>query len=365
MSATGDDFRFMAQALRLAGRGLWTTHPNPRVGCVVVAGGEIVGEGWHEQAGGPHAEVMALGQAGRRAAGATAYVTLEPCCHHGRTPPCADALVAAAVARVVYAVDDPDPRVSGQGARALRAAGVEVQSDVLAVEARALNAGFISRFERGRPYVRVKVAASLDGRTALACGASRWITGEDARRDGHGLRARSSCVMTGIGTVLADDPALTARPSATLSRQPTRVVLDSTLRMPPAARMLKEPGETRIFCIEAEASRRAALESAGAVIDKVPARDGRIDLHAVMRRLADLGANEVLVEAGPVVNGAVLDAGLVDEIVMYMAPHILGTDGHGMFASAAIDAMASRHEFSLTGVRRVGRDLRLEFTRKA
>jgi len=362
VSATAADHGFMGRALQLARRGLYTAHPNPRVGCVVVAGGAVVGEGWHQRTGGPHAEVVALEAAGPRARGATAYVTLEPCCHQGRTPPCTEALIRAGIARVVYAAGDPNRKVAGQGAARLREAGIEVLAGVLEAGARQLNVGFISRMERGRPWLRAKLAASLDGRTALASGASRWITGEPARRDAHAWRARSSAILTGVGTVLADDPALTVR-RADLGEvlPPDRVVLDSGLRTSPGAQLLRQPGRSRIFCGHADAARRHALEAAGAIVEDLPGQGGRPGLAAILRRLAELEMNEVLVEAGPGLNGALLDAGLLDELVVYLAPHVLGADGLGMFAVPPLGDMAARHSFELAGVRRVGTDLRLIF----
>lgn len=362
MNASASDFAFMARALQLARHGLFSAHPNPRVGCVIVAGGEVVGEGWHARTGGPHAEAVALAAAGERSRGATAYVSLEPCCHQGRTPPCTAALIAAGVRRVVYAAGDANPRVAGRGAAQLREAGIEVLGGVLEAEARRLNIGFFSRMERGRPWVRVKLATSLDGRTALASGESRWITGEAARRDAHGLRAGSSVILTGVGTVLADDPALTVR-RADLGDVlvPERVVLDSTLRTPAAAKLLQPPGSSRIFCTRPDPDRAAALRVAGAVIETVPGDGARPDLAAVMQRLAALEANEVLVEAGAGLNGALLDAGLVDELVVYLAPVVLGGDAFGMFASRPLEGMAQRHAFEFAGLRRVGADLKLTY----
>ncbi len=260
------DHLYMARALRLAERGLLTTDPNPRVGCVLVKAGEVVGEGWHEHAGGPHAEIHALQQAGAQAAGATAYVTLEPCCHHGRTPPCTEALIAAGVARVVAAMEDPNPQVAGKGLAVLRQAGIDTCSGVLAAESEQLNAGFVMRMRHGRPLVRCKLAMSIDGRTAMASGESRWITGAAARRDVHRLRARSSAIMTGIETVLADDPSLTARPdddAVDTIRQPVRVVLDSRLRTPPEARLLGMPGNTLLLTAVTDAEKKARLRRAG------------------------------------------------------------------------------------------------------
>lgn len=366
MNASAEDFQRMAHALQLARRGLYSAHPNPRVGCVIVAGARLVGSGWHERTGGPHAEVIALQAAGAAARGATAYVTLEPCCHYGRTPPCTDALVAAGVQRVVYAAADPNPRVSGEGARQLTAAGVAVDGGVLAAEARELNIGFVSRMERGRPWVRAKIAVSLDGRTALADGTSRWITSEAARADVQLLRARSSAILTGVGTVLTDDPRLTVRRNDLGAIEPPqRVVLDTALRLPAQARLLQEEGGTLVFCSRPDAERQRALQAAGATVEVVAERDGRPDPAAVMARLAALGVNELLVEAGPLVNGALLDAGLIDEIVVYLAPHVLGAEGRAMFAGRPLAGMAARPQFELTDLRRVGPDCRLTFRRRS
>ncbi len=352
----------MAQALQLAARGLNTTHPNPRVGCVIVAGAAVVGEGWHERAGGPHAEAEALAKAGNAARGATAYVTLEPCCHTGRTPPCTAGLIAAGIGRVVYGAADPNPRVNGGGEQALVAAGIEVRGGLLAAESERLNAGYILRIRRGWPLVRTKIAASLDGRTALAGGQSQWLTGEAARHDVQRWRARSSAIMTGIGTVLADDPALNVREAGQpLPRQPLRVILDSRYRTPPAAKILATPGDALLFGAGADV-RRSALEAAGARVEIAPMDGGRIDVAAVLRRLGELEINEVWVEAGPTLNGALLAAGLIDELVVYQAASVLGNDARGMFDLAPLGSLAERPEFRLQSVRRVGDDLRLVYT---
>lgn len=356
------DPAWMRTALELAQGAVGLCEPNPRVGCVIVAGGELVGEGWHQRTGGPHAEVVALAEAGTKAAGATAYVTLEPCCHHGRTPPCTAALQRAGIRRVVFAAADPNPRVGGGGARQLAEAGIGCLAGVLEAEARVLNAGFNSRMERGRPYVRVKLAASLDGRTALASGASRWISSEAARSDAHELRARSSAILTGVGTVLADDPELTVRrPDLGEVRGPERLVLDSQLRTPPTARLFAAPGRVRILCGASDPVRQRALEAVGASVEVLPAPGGRPDLAVLMKRLAELECNELLVEAGPQLAGALLDAALVDEIVLYLAPHVLGADALGMFASRPLADMAARHAFEIMDLRRVGPDCRLSF----
>ncbi len=358
MSFDALDARHMARALRLAGRGIGSTDPNPRVGCVIARGERVLGEGFHARAGGPHAEVEALRAAGAAVRGATAYVTLEPCSHHGRTPPCADALVEAGIARVVYAMGDPDPRVDGNGVGRLRAAGLVVEGGLMAGEARELNAGFVSRVERGRPLLRLKLAASLDGRTALASGESRWITGEAARADVQRLRARAGAVMTGIGTVLADDPRLDLRlPGA--SRQPLRVVLDRSLALPPAARILDAPGETLVLTAAAEDGRADALRARGARVERVPEAGRGLDLGAVLARLAALGVNELMVEAGPTLAGALLEAGLVDELVLYLAPVMLGPDARPLAALPAPADMAGRLGFETRDLRRLGADLRL------
>ncbi len=363
--ATSADRQHMARAIELALQGLGTTEPNPRVGCVVVRDGRVVGEGWHARAGGPHAEVVALAAAGAAARGATAYVSLEPCCHHGRTPPCTDALVAAGVARVVYACGDPNPRVAGGGAARLRAAGVAVEGGVLEAEARAVNPGFLARMARGRPWLRLKIAASLDGRTALADGRSRWITGPAARRDVQRLRARSSAIVTGIGTVLADDPELTVRDEpAGAVRPPLRVVLDSRLRLPPSARLLATPGPVVALTVAPEAGAAAALAAAGVDVRRVAGADGRVAPAELVAALVDLECNEVLVEAGPALNGALLAAGLVDELVVYQASHVLGGTALPMFALPPLAAMADRPEFTLGEARRVGADLRLTYLAK-
>ncbi len=364
-----DDYRFMARALQLARRGLYTTHPNPRVGCVLVQGDEVVGEGFHLRAGEPHAERHALAAAGDRAHGATAYVTLEPCSHHGRTPPCSDGLIAAGVKRVVAAMQDPNPRVAGRGLEQLRQAGIAVECGLLEKEAAALNPGFIKRMCAGLPYVRCKLAMSLDGRTAMASGESQWITGEDARRDVHRLRARSSAIVTGIGTVLADDPSLNVRldpaelpelPDGMAVPQPMRVVLDSRLRMPPEAGMLDLPGITAVLCsVDRDAARRAQLEARGAVVVRRPAADERLELRSAFEYLAGQEINEVLLECGPTLAGAALNEGLVDELVIYVAPHLMGDGGQGLFHLPGLEQMRDRVALEIGDVRSVGPDLRI------
>jgi diaminohydroxyphosphoribosylaminopyrimidine deaminase/5-amino-6-(5-phosphoribosylamino)uracil reductase len=350
------DSQWMARALQLAAQGLYTTSPNPRVGCVLVKDGEVVGEGWHVRAGEAHAEVHALQAASGQARGTTAYVTLEPCSHHGRTPPCADALVVAGVARVVCAMQDPNPQVAGQGIARLRAAGIEVECGLMEEAARALNIGFIARMTRSRPWLRSKVAASLDGRTALANGVSQWITGDAARQDVQQWRARSCAVMTGVGTVLADDPRLNVRIAT--ERQPLRVVLDSTLRMSPSARLL-QGGKVLVCTASADAGKRAALEQKGAEVLLLADDTGRVDLQATMQALAQRGINEVLVEAGRVLNGALLRAGLVDELVLYLAPQMLGDAARGIADLGTLTGLEQRVDLAWRDVRRVGEDLRI------
>lgn len=343
------DRAMMARALALAARGLNTTTPNPRVGCVVVRDGAIVGEGWHEKAGGPHAETLALAQAGARAAGATVYVSLEPCNHYGRTPPCAGALINARVARVVAAVADPHPHAQGGGA-ALQAAGVRFDVGLLEDEAREINIGFFSRVVRGRPWVRLKAAATLDGRTAMADGRSQWITGPEARRDAHRWRARACAILTGIGTVKADDPQLTVREVPT-PRQPLRVLVDSRLETPPSARVLQ--GEKVLVF----AARPGSLPNAEVVTLQNPA--GKVDLPAMLEELARRGVNELHVEAGFKLNGSLLREGCVDEVLLYLNPSLLGDSGQGIADLAAPASLDARRRLRMMSVERVGEDLRI------
>jgi diaminohydroxyphosphoribosylaminopyrimidine deaminase/5-amino-6-(5-phosphoribosylamino)uracil reductase len=357
MTFDADDHRWMARALRLAARGLTTTTPNPRVGCVLVRDGKVVGEGWHERAGEPHAEVHALRAAGDAAAGATAYVTLEPCNHHGRTPPCVDALVAARVRRVVAAMEDPDPRTAGQGAARLRAAGIPVDIGLMASQARDLNLGFVSRLTRGRPWIRVKIAATLDGRTGLPNGASQWITGPDARRDGHRWRARSCVVMTGIGTLKDDDPRLTVR-DVPAERQPVRVVVDSRLRIPVDARIL-DGGRVIVATAREDAEKTAALAGRGAEVWHLPDTDGKVDLQALARELAVHQFNEVLAEAGINLHSALLAAGVVDELLVYLAPKLLGAASRGMLQLPGFETVDEAVQLEFTDLRRFGPDLRI------
>jgi diaminohydroxyphosphoribosylaminopyrimidine deaminase/5-amino-6-(5-phosphoribosylamino)uracil reductase len=357
MAFSASDHAYMARALQLAERGLYTTTPNPRVGCVIVKQGKIIGEGWHVRSGEPHAEIHALMEAGDQARGATAYVTLEPCSHHGRTPPCADALVEAGIARLVASLSDPNPQVSGNGLARLTAAGVETEIGLLEAESRKLNEGFIKRMIYGHPFVRIKTASSLDGKTALSNGESKWITGEAARHEVHRLRARSCAILTGVNTVITDDPQLNVRGIET-SRQPLKVIVDSMLRTPPAAQMLKE-GKTLIACAQPDAKKIAALEASGAEILSLPQPDGKVDLNALLSRLAQKGINEAMTEAGPRLNGALLAAGLVDEWVQYVAPVLLGDSARGLFELAEPASMGQRMSWRLTDSRQLGNDQRL------
>ncbi len=347
----------MARALRLAERGLYTTTPNPRVGCVIARDGEIFGEGFHQRTGEPHAEIHALQRAGARARGATVYVTLEPCSHHGRTPPCVDALVEAGVSRVVAAMQDPNPRVAGEGLQKLRAARIAVETGLCEAQARELNIGFVARMTRARPWLRIKTAASLDGRTALRNGQSQWITGAAARRDGHRWRARSCAVMVGVGTLLADNPRLTVREVKT-TRQPLRVVVDRQLEIPLDARVL-EGGHALIATAHDRPDKVRQLEQLGARVVRLPNPEGKVDLAALMHELARRELNEVLVESGSRLNGALLRADLVDELVVYLAPHLLGDTARGMFDLGELTGLDQRVELTIREVRRVGTDLRV------
>lgn len=351
------DYECMAMALQLARKGLATTHPNPRVGCVITRDGEVVGTGWHEKAGGAHAEVLALREAGERAAGGTAYVTLEPCSHHGRTPPCVDALVEAKVARVVLATMDPNPSVNGGGIRRLQQAGIEVHSGLMAQQAEALNAGFMKRLREGRPWVRIKLAQSLDGHVALANGNSQWISGDASRADVQKWRARSDGILTGIGTVLADNPSLNVRDGET-DRQPARIVIDSHWRTPPDARLLSLPGPVFIAGLE-ERPVPEALRNAVAECLPMPAFENRVDVLALLRELGRREFNEIQVEAGATLCGTLIQRGLADELLVYQAPALLGGTALSPFAYPRLDNMDDRVHLEWVDSRRIGRDLRL------
>ncbi len=356
---SAEDFYYMARAIELAKRGLYTTDPNPRVGCVLVKDGRIIGEGWHARAGEGHAEVEALKSLkNENAVGATAYVTLEPCSHYGKTPPCCDALIKAGVVRVVAAMQDPNPLVAGQGLANLSASGIDVVCGVLTEDAQMLNRGFIKRMTQKRPFVRSKLAMSLDGRTAMASGESQWITSPQARADVHRLRAESSAIMTGINTVLADDPALNARVAFNVL-QPVRVVLDSQLQLPVTAAMFKVPGRTLILTSSEDNVKRCKLEDVGSEVFCLPADEfGRTDLSAALAFLAEQQINDVLVEAGAVLNGALLSLELIDEYVIYMATCILGDQGRGLFHVPSLQTMADKKTLQLKDVRHIGADIK-------
>jgi diaminohydroxyphosphoribosylaminopyrimidine deaminase/5-amino-6-(5-phosphoribosylamino)uracil reductase len=349
------DHAHMARALRLAERGLFTTQPNPRVGCVIARGDEVIAEGWHQRAGEPHAEVFALRDAGERARGATAYVTLEPCAHYGKTPPCADALIAAGISRVVAACEDPNPRVAGGGFKKLRDAGIAVDIGLMRDAARELNRGFMSRLERKRPWVRVKLASSLDGRTALANGESKWITGEAARADVQRWRARSSAIATAIGTVMADDPRLTVR-IADPSVAPLRVVLDRALRTPPGSHVLDGSAPTLIVH-DADAQSDDRFGNTERAV--VPLSAGQLDLHALLALLAERGVNELQVEAGPKLCGSLLRAGLVDELLLYTAPVLLGDTARPLLTLPEFASMSVAPRWKIVDRRQIGEDTRL------
>ncbi len=355
------DSEYMAQALKLAEKGMFTCHPNPRVGCVIVVDGEVVGEGWHEKAGGPHAEIMALRNAKKQATGAVVYITMEPCCHKGKTGPCTEALIKAGVSKVIMAMQDPNPEVAGKGVDDLRGAGIEVETGLLEADARALNPGFIMRMLKGRPYIRSKLAMSLDGRTAMASGESKWITGEEARRDVQFLRARSSAIVTGIGTILSDDPSMTVRINSLVENknftQPLRVILDPRLSTPPHARIIKQPGDTLIVTTSEEPEVVTDLANAGAeILYQEAGSQDTIDLHKLMSYLAEEEVNEVLLETGATLSGAMLQAGLIDEVIIYMAPHLMGNKARGLFNLTGIESMDQRIALDIQDIRAIGKD---------
>lgn len=363
------DELYMARALKLAQRGRFTTHPNPNVGCVIVNNGEVVGEGFHHRAGEPHAEVHALRMAGEKAKGATAYVTLEPCSHHGRTPPCCDALIAAGLSRVVAAMQDPNPQVAGRGLYRLQQAGIDVSHGLMMSEVEALNKGFLKRMRTGFPYVQLKLGASLDGRTAMASGESQWITSPEARRDVQRLRAQSHAILTSSATVLADDPLLTVRWSelgeATQDlypqdavRQPVRIVIDSQNRVTPEHRLVQQPGETWIARTKEDA--RVWPDSVRTIL--VPEHNGHLDLVVLMMLLGKQQINSLWVEAGPTLAGALLQAGVVDELIVYLAPALLGSDARGLCVLPGLEKLADAPHFKFNEIRQVGPDVCLHLT---
>lgn len=363
------DAVYMARALALAKHGCFTTTPNPNVGCVIVRDGNIVGEGWHHKAGEPHAEVHALQMAGEKARGATAYVTLEPCSHFGRTPPCCDALIAAGVRRVIAAMKDPNPVVAGRGLARMAQAGIVVSDGLMAAEAEALNRGFLKRMRCGLPWVQLKLGASVDGRTAMASGESQWITSPCARRDVQQWRAKSSAILTSSATVLADDPALTVRwseldeatqavyPESSL-RQPVRVIVDSAHRVTPRHRVIAPPGDVWLACLQPDSQCWPQTVQQLAVAG-VP---GQIDLAALLKTLAERQINHLWVEAGAVLAGALLTAGLVDELIIYLAPQLLGDNARGLCSLPGLTALADALVFNFSDIRQIGADLRLTLT---
>lgn len=368
---SAEDYRYMARAIALARQGLYTTRPNPAVGCVLVSGGEVVGEGYHHIAGAPHAEIEALQAAGSKATGSVAYVTLEPCAHVGRTGPCAEALAKAGVSKVIAAMQDPNPAVSGKGFEILAQAGIEASSGLLEQEARSLNPGFIQSMEKGLPFVRLKQAMSLDGRTAMASGESKWVTGPEARADVQRLRAESSAILTGIDSILHDDSALTVRSNelpALLqtddisnfldSNPPLRVVVDSSLRLPPDARILGQPGATLVATVSTDADKKQSLEKAGAQVLVLPAIEGRVDLLSLWLELAGRGHHSVLLECGSTLAGSALSRGLVDEMIVYMAPKLLGNKARGL-VSMPFESMQQAMNVSIKEIRAIGADWRI------
>ncbi len=357
MSFSSFDYQCMANALQLARLGLKTSHPNPRVGCIISLDGKVVGSGWHKKTGEPHAEINALREAGDKAAGATAYVTLEPCSHHGRTPPCVEALINAKITRVVFAIEDPNPDVNGSGCQRLIDAGIEVQSGLMAAQAEEINAGFIKRMSRGIPWVRIKLAQSLDGHIGLANGESQWISGLEARADVQNWRARADVILTGIGTLLADDPSLNVRNQEN-ARQPLRVIVDSHWRTPANARLLSLPGKVLIAGLIANPIPEALRET-GAECLGLPTSEEKVDIQALLAELGKRGFNEVQVEAGATLCGTLIHQHLVDELLIYQAPIILGGGAVSPFAAPRLDNMQDRVHLEWMDSRRIGKDLRL------
>lgn len=352
---------YMAEALRLARRGLYTTDPNPRVGCVIVKGGEVIGRGWHQFAGQPHAEVNALVDAGSKADGADLYVTLEPCSHVGRTGPCVEAIANSGVARVIAAMEDPDPRVSGRGLRRLKELGIEVHLGPMAGEARALNPGFVHRHETGRPLVTLKMGTSLDGRTATRTGESQWITGEPAREDVHRIRASSSAILTGVGTVLADNPRLDARLEGEEIKQPLKVIADSEGRTPPDAAVFASGGDVLLATAKPIDDPRPP-EGVAVRTVVLPNSEGMVDVDSLLRHLGKESCNDLLVESGPILAGSLISAHLVDRLVVYLAPCVLGHEGRSMFVVPGLDYLSDRHKFRIDTTSMVGDDLKIVFS---
>ncbi|MCG8325267.1 MAG: bifunctional diaminohydroxyphosphoribosylaminopyrimidine deaminase/5-amino-6-(5-phosphoribosylamino)uracil reductase RibD [Thiotrichales bacterium] len=360
MDWSKNDYRYMARAIQLAQRASFHVHPNPKVGCVLSKDGNIVAEGWHHAAGDDHAELVAIRKAGAGARETSCYISLEPCSHSGKTPPCVDALIDAGVAQVIIPMPDPNPDVSGQGIRRLEQAGIKVRTGLMQAEAEQLNRGFLKRMRTGLPYVRCKLAQSLDGRTALANGTSKWITTENSRRNVHELRAASSAILTGVNTVVADDPSLTVRHIDSAGYQPLRVVLDSQLRINTDARILKQPGRCIIFTVRDGDDKSSALERAGVEVIQCTGINGRVDLNAAFEHLAaGYEINDVLIEAGPTLSGSLLEQKLVDEIVLYIAPKLLGQTGRELFTLSGFTGMRESPALTVRDIRRIGEDVRI------
>ena len=364
---TASDYQHMSRALQIARRGLYSTDPNPRVGCVIVKDNTVLAEGWHQRAGQPHAEIEALKNASANITGATCYVSLEPCVHHGRTPPCTESLIDSGIKRVVAAMLDPNPLVSGKGLQQLNDAGIETVSGLMEAQACELNPGFVMRMREGRPFVRCKLAMSLDGRTALANGESKWISSAESRMDVQRLRARSSAVMTGVGTVIADDPSMNVRLSEEKKtegqRQPLRVILDSELDIPLDAKILSLPGDAMIFHASEDSDKKQKLANIGVELVTVEAKRGAAFLEYVLRYLArEKEVNEVLLETGSTLSGEMLQAGLIDELIFYVAPPLLGPDAKGLFQLPMIENMTDRVSLNISDFRTIGQDIRIKAT---
>ncbi len=357
---TAYDYEFMSRALRLARKGLTTTHPNPRVGCVITLDNQIVGEGWHKKAGEAHAEINALQKAGQQAKGATAYVTLEPCCHTGKTPPCTESLIKAGIKRVVAAMQDPHSKVAGKGFQVLRDACIEVDVGLLEEQAQQLNPGFIKRMQSGLPFVRLKMAMSVDGRTAMASGESKWITSAPARSDVQQWRAQSSAMLTGIGTVLSDNPSLTVRDAThCAAQQPLRAILDSELQISPEAKIIQQSGDVLIFTQYKNTQKIAELERHGINVKCIGNSEHGLDLQQALKHLASLEINEVMVEAGATLAGSFIAAGLVDELIIYMAPLLMGNQARGLFNLPFINNMNQKIHLNIKEMRQIGQDIRI------
>jgi len=361
---SANDNEFMSRAIRLAKKGLYTTHPNPRVGCVITKDNTIVGEGWHKKSGEAHAEINALNQAGKLAQGAIAYVTLEPCCHTGKTPPCTTSLIKAGITRVVAAMQDPHEKVAGKGFEILQAAGIEVKVGLLEQQAQCLNPGFIKRMQHGRPFVRIKMAMSVDGRTAMASGESQWITSESARNDVQHWRAQSSAMLTGIGTILSDNPSLTVRQNnESLDElaidQPLCVILDSHLQLPVDAKVIQRPGKILVFTNSTEQQKVVSLEEVGVQVVHVNKSVNGLDLDQILAHLASIEINEVMIEAGATLAGSFIESGLVDELIIYMAPVLMGDQARALFHLPIIEKMSQKIQLNIKEIRQFGEDIRI------